>query len=129
MAKETEELDAEDITDEEVLADIFEKYPNLKGCFAANEDAAKLILTSLERLENEKIKVVSFDISKEQLEALEEVDIDGLVLQNPFGMGYASVIAAARAALSMGNEAYIDTGYTWVTAAGLEKEEVKKMFY
>ena len=44
-------------------------------------------------------------------------------------MGYATVIAAARAALKMGNEAVVDTGYTWVTKKNLKDENVAKMLY
>ena len=44
-------------------------------------------------------------------------------------MGYATVIASARAALEMGNEAVVDTGYTWVTKKKLKDENVAKMLY
>ena len=44
-------------------------------------------------------------------------------------MGYATVVAAARAALDMGNEAFVNTGYTWVTADNLEDESIQKMLY
>ena len=60
---------------------------------------------------------------------LDDVVDDGLVVQNPYAMGYASVIAAARSALSMGNESIVDTGYTWITKSNLNDNEVKKMLY
>ena len=71
--------------------------------------------------------VVGFDADDEQIEMLRDGKVDGLVVQNPFGMGYAAVIAASRAALSLGNEAYIDTGYVWVTKENLEDKDVQKM--
>lgn len=37
--------------------------------------------------------------------------------------------AAARSALSMGNESVVDTGYTWITKSNLNDNEVKKMLY
>ena len=48
---------------------------------------------------------------------------------NPFGMGYATVVAAARASLNMGNEAVVNTGYTWVTKKNLKTDEVQKILY
>ena len=63
--------------------------------------------------------VVGFDADEEEMKALSDGRIDGLIVQNPFGMGYATVVAAARAALDMGNEAFVNTGYTWVTADNL----------
>lgn len=76
-----------------------------------------------------KIILMGFDAGKDQLDALESGEISGLVVQNPFGMGYASVIAAARAALESGNEAVVNTGYTWVTKENMSEEAIQKMLY
>ena len=43
--------------------------------------------------------------------------------------GYATVVAAARASLNMGNEAVVNTGYTWVTKKNLKTDEVQKILY
>ena len=64
-----------------------------------------------------------------EIDALADGKVDALVLQNPFGMGYAAVIASARAALSMGNEAVVDTGYVWITKKNLEEEGIQKLLY
>lgn len=50
-------------------------------------------------------------------------------MQNPFGMGYATVVAAARAALEIGNEATVDTGYVWVDKENMDDPDVKGMLY
>ena len=84
---------------------------------------------ALARAEKEDVTVVGYDGDKEELEALESGAVDGLVVQNPFGMGYASVVATARAALSIGNEAYIDTGAAWVTKENLETPEISGWLY
>ena len=62
-------------------------------------------------------------------EALSDGKIDGLIVQNPYGMGYATVVAAARSALDMGNEANVDTGYAWVTQDNMEETAIKNMLY
>mgnify|MGYP000694842128 FL=1 len=46
-------------------------------------------------------------------------------MQNPFGIGYASVVAAARSILQTGNEALVDTGYVWVTNENMEDASIK----
>ena len=79
--------------------------------------------------QSEEIALVGFDAGKEQLEALESGEIDGLVVQNPFGMGYATVVAAARTILEIGNEAVVDTGYTWVDKENMEDGSVQMMLY
>ena len=75
------------------------------------------------------IVLMGFDVSKEQRKALEDGEISGLVVQNPFGIGYASVVAAARTVLQAGNEAQVGTGYLWVTKENLDEESIQKMLY
>ena len=50
-------------------------------------------------------------------------------MQNPFGIGYSSVVAAARSALEIGNEAVVNTGYIWVTKENMEEDSIKSMLY
>lgn len=120
---------AEEITQDDVVDYLLEKHPEVKGCYATNGDTVKLALGALERQSISNLFVVGYDADEEEIQALEDGKLDGLIVQNPFGMGYASVIAAARASLSMGNEAFVNTGYTWVTKENLESEEVQKMLY
>ncbi len=79
----------------------------------------------------EKMPVVlmGFDAGEEQLRALEDGEIAGLIVQNPFGIGYASVVAAARTVLQVGNEAEVKTGYIWLTKENMEEESIQKMLY
>ncbi len=125
---DSEEDEADAITEEEVIDYLIAKHPNVKGFYATNGDAVKLAVSALERNEL-SAAVVGYDADEEEIEALSDGKVDALVLQNPFGMGYATIIAAARAALSMGNEAVVDTGYTWLTQKNLEDEAVQKLLY
>ena len=119
----------DEITEEQMIDFIIEKYPNLKGCYATNNDTVIQVVEGLARAEAGDVKVVGYDYSEESVAALKNGEIDGLIVQNPFGMGYASVIASARASLNLGNEAYINTGYVWVTKENMKSEEVKGLLY
>ena len=119
----------DEITEEQMMDYIIEKYPNLKGCYATNNDTVIQVVEGLARAEAGDVKVVGYDYSEESVAALKNGEIDGLIVQNPFGMGYASVIASARASLNLGNEAYINTGYVWVTKENMKSEEVKGLLY
>lgn len=118
-----------DITEEDVIDYVLAKHPDIKGCFASNAPTVKKAIAGLERAEADDVMVVGFDADEEEMKALSDGRIDGLIVQNPFGMGYATVVAAARAALDMGNEVFVNTGYTWVTADNLEDENIQKMLY
>ena len=118
-----------DITEEDVIDYVLAKHPDIKGCFASNAPTVKKAIAGLERAEADDVMVVGFDADEEEKKALSDGRVEGLIVQNPFGMGYATVVAAARAALDMGNEAFVNTGYTWVTADNLEDESIQKMLY
>ena len=121
---------ADSITEDQVVDYILAKHPNITGCFAANGDSVKLAVDGLERNKMEKkVKVIGFDANDDGIQDLKDGKVNGLIVQNPFGMGYATVVAAARASLNMGNEAVVNTGYTWVTKKNLKTDEVQKILY
>lgn len=124
----TENIGA-DITQEEVVKYILEKYPAVKGIYATNETATKLAVKVLEELGRTDVKIVSFDGGEDQLKLLEEGKVAGLIVQNPYGIGYATVVACARAVLGQGNEANVNTGYTLVTKDNMNDDVVKRMMY
>lgn len=124
------DISPDSLTDEDVILYYLEKHPNLKGCFGTNVTATQLGLSSLKKADRlDDVVLMGFDGGKEQIEALKAEEIKGLVIQNPFGIGYASVIAASRTILEIGNEAVVDTGYIWVTKDNLEEESIQNMLY
>lgn len=124
-----EEISADSISQKDVVQYILEKNPNLKGIYATNLDTTQLVAGVLTTLERDDLSFVGFDGGEEQLQLLKDGVVDGLILQNPYGMGYAAVVAAARNVMELGNEAVVDSGYTWVTMDNIEEESIKKMLY
>ena len=53
----------------------------------------------IKQQEKTEIKVVSFDGGEDQMKLLEDGKIDGLIVQNPYGIGYATVVACAKQCL------------------------------
>ena len=123
------QIDPANVTQEDVVKWVLEKNPNLKGIYATNLDTTQLVGKVVSDLERKDLTIIGFDGGEEQLELLENDVIDGLILQNPFGMGYATVVAAARVALDLGNESYVDTGYVWVTKDNLSETSISNMLY
>lgn len=126
---EESRITPESVTKENIIDYIVKKHPNAKGYYATNGDTVMAAADGLARAGIEDAVLMGYDADKEELEALKEGKISGLIVQNPYGMGYASVIAASRAALQMGNEARIDTGYTWVTRENMEDEKIQEILY
>lgn len=123
------EKSVEDLTEEEIFDYIFQQNPNVKGIYATDGDAVMKAVDACDRLQKEDITVIGFDADTAELAALEKGKVAGLIAQNPYGMGYATVVAAGRSILELGNEADIDSGYMWVNKENMEEDTVKYVLY
>ncbi len=124
-----EKIREEDVTQENIIDYILKKNPDVKGCYATNGETVMMAVKGIERMNIEDAAVIGYDADKDEVQAVKDGKVAGIVVQNPFGMGYASVIAASRSALGMANEAYVDTGYLWVTRENIESKKVRQMLY
>ena len=70
-------------------------HPEADGIFASNESSTMGAAQALRNRQG-KIKLVGFDWSPTLLDDLNSGLIDSLVVQNPFKMGYESVLTAVR---------------------------------
>jgi len=122
-------IDPASLTQEDVVQYIFEKNPNLKAVYTTNLDSTQLVANVIDNLKRTDLYFVGFDGGAEQEKLLTKGTVDGIIIQNPYGIGYATVVAAARSALGLGNEAYVDSGYTWVTRKTMGNADIKKMLY
>ena len=111
-----------------VVEDILTAHPDLKGIFAANESGTIGTIQAL-KTKNKvgKVKVIGFDAAPNEIKALRAAEIDGLIVQDPFKMGYEGVKAAVK---SMQNETIpkrIDTGVYVVTRENLSQPEIQRL--
>ncbi|MGI6010297.1 MAG: substrate-binding domain-containing protein [Ruminococcus sp.] len=113
----------------EKVKEILESHPNLKGCFVTDENMAEEVLDILDQEEYQDIKLVGFDAGEKQLKAVREGREVGIVCQNPYGMGYATIISAARAIMNLENDEIIDAGYQWIDQSNIDLEENQKYLY
>jgi ribose transport system substrate-binding protein len=77
----------------QVAENMLTAFPNVAGLFASNESSAVGASQAL-RSRGGKTKMVGFDSSAPLLDDLRKGLIDSLVVQQPFKMGYESVVAA-----------------------------------
>lgn len=129
LAEGEEGIKVEDISQDDVIQYIIEKHPNLKGVYATNLDTTQAVANVLKKMEKTDLTFVGFDGGEEQMKLLKDGTLEGLIIQNPYGMGYAAVIAAVRVALGLPNESYVNSGYTWVTLDNMDSAEIKGMLY
>src|SRR5919204_2406971 len=67
------------------------------GIFCVNESSADGMLDALRNLGLvRKVKLMGFDSSEPLLQAVENGEVDGLILQDPYRMGYLGTWAAVQ---------------------------------
>ena len=120
---------AADLSQKDVIETILKTHPDLTGIYTTNLDTTRAAATVLSELQREDLCLVGFDGSEGQLELLESGVVDGLILQNPYGMGYAAVIAAVRSRTTAITEPLINTGHVWVSKETCDSEAVQALLY
>ncbi|MBM3783921.1 MAG: substrate-binding domain-containing protein [Acidobacteria bacterium] len=78
----------------QVAENMLTAHPDAAGLFASNESSAVGAAQALKGRKDSKVKMVGFDWSQTLLADVRAGAIDSLVIQNPFQMGYDSLIAA-----------------------------------
>jgi len=115
-------------TSENLLAATKTGQGGVDGIFCPNESTTFGMLLALEKAGIAgKVKFVGFDSSAKLVEGLKQGHIHGLVLQNPFKMGYLAVATMSRHLKGEKVEPRIDTGATLVTRQNLENHEVQEL--
>lgn len=110
------------------MEDMMTAHPALKGIFAANEAAAIGAAQAIETAgKSGRIKLVAFDASEEEINALKRGTIQALIVQDPFLMGYEGVRKAIDAVEGRPVVKRIDTGVVVVTLENIDDREIQKL--
>lgn len=125
---ETVIYESEEKSIAEQLQEAMTLYPDLEGIFCTNEEMTQTVISALKDMENAP-KVIGVDVGKEVQEAVEEGVLYGTVCQNPYGMGYATIVMAARAAAGLPNSQFVDSGFQWLDSGNINNEENQKYLY
>jgi ribose transport system substrate-binding protein len=80
-------------------------------------------------LGNGKVKLVAFDASSATLDGLRSGDIQGIVVQNPFLIGYTGVETLVAHLRGKPVEQNIDTGCQLVTPDNVGTPEVAELLH
>lgn len=101
---------------------------DIDGIFACNESTTFGMLRALQEGGwAGKVKYVGFDASAKLVDALKQGQINGLIVQNPFNMGYLGVKTLVAKLNGKEVEKRIDTGATLVTQENMTQPEVKEL--
>ena len=105
-------------------------HPDLKGIFAVNEISGVGTAQVLRaRKLAGKVKLVAFDASETEIQALRDGIIQALIVQNPFRMGELGVRYAVIKLRGKPIPKRIDTGVTVVTKENFDKPEIQRLLF
>ncbi len=100
----------------------------LQGAFCPNESTTFGMLLALEKAGLAgKLRFIGFDSSAKLVDAIRAGKLDGLVLQNPFNMGYLAVKTLVSFLKHEKVESRIDTGASLVDKANMDQPEMKAL--
>lgn len=107
--------------------DLLTRHPDLQGLFACNASTAVGAHQALQSQRRPEVKMVGFDAEAALIDGLRAGQIDSLVVQDPFKMGYEGVKAIANFRKNLPVEKRIDTGVTVITRESLDDPQIQKL--
>lgn len=107
--------------------DLLTRHPDLQGLFACNASTAVGAFQALQSQKRPEVKMIGFDAEKALLDGLRSGQIDSLVVQDPFKMGYEGVKAIVSFRKGQPVEKRIDTGVTVITKESLGDPKVQEL--
>ena len=111
-----------------IMTDLITANPNLRGVFASNlimaQGAGQAIA---ENKKADTIKVIGFDSDDKTVKFLADGMLAGLVVQDPFRMGYDGIKTALAASKGEKVEADVDTGANLITKANMNSERSQEL--
>ena len=109
---------------------MLQAHPNLKGMFGANEGSAIGVVNAVKELKRQgKVVVIGYDAGKQQKDAVRSGLMAGAISQDPVGIGYKCVEAAAKAIKGETVPKTIDTGFKWYDKTNIDSADMKPLLY
>ena len=111
-----------------IMTDLITANPNLRGVFASNLIMAQGTGQAVaENKAADKIKLIGFDSDDKTVKFLADGTIAGLIVQDPFRMGYEGVKTALAASKGEKVDAKVDTGVSLITKENMNSARSQEL--
>jgi ribose transport system substrate-binding protein len=110
---------------------LLNRYGNdVQGVFTPNESSTAGMLLALQDIDKAgKLIFVGFDTSQTFIDAMRNKQLHGIVVQNPFNMGYLGVKTMVNHLLGKPAEKRVDTGVLMITPDNLDASETQELLH
>lgn len=109
-----------------IVADTLTRFPNLAGYFSDSLVTLQGAVTAFREnhVDPRKVSLVGFDPSPELVKELKAGSVDGIILQDPFQMGYGGVLYGVLAAAGVATPRFLNTGVTAATPQNVNDPDI-----
>ena len=104
-------------------------HPDLAGVFATNVQNAEGVATGLKQASNTTVKTIAFDAGPKQIQDLNDGIVQGLIAQDPYGIGVAGVQQTVLALNGQPTTPTIQTQLAALTKANVNDPAMQKYLY
>ena len=102
----------------------------VQGIFCPNESTTAGMLLALQDIGKAgKVMFVGFDTSQTFIDAMRAKQLHGIVVQNPFNMGYLGVRTMVESLQGKTVDKRIDTGVTMITSDNLDAADTQTLLH
>lgn len=113
-----------------IASDLVERYPNLGGIVAMNENSTLGAGRAIRDLGiAQRVHLVGFDNSRQEIEFLEDGTVKALVVQRPFNMGYLGIRTLVHAIRGRRVDRVIYTDAVLVRKDDMFTQENQKLLF
>lgn len=114
----------------QVSQNVLNRFAEIDGIFTPNESSTQGMLRAMETSgRSGNVAFVGFDVNETLLRALRDGKLGGLVVQDPFDMGYAGVKTAVAVIREEAVEPQIDTRSVLVTAENVDDPDIQELLH
>ncbi len=127
-----EEIYADEVEDmNAAMQEALKKHPEADGVYCTNADVADLYL-SLEQTDEQLPVMIGVDATTKQQAAVKDGREFGIVSQDPYEMGYQTILAAAHMTDSDGVQKSEETDLlepAWIDSSNIDNPEYSNFIY
>lgn len=116
----------EERSEKEILSELLAKHDDLAGIICTDLQTTEMVIDYAKDLDEVNFKIVGFDTSEKIIGEIGNLLV-GTMSQDPYSIGYAAVVAAARSITDMGNVPEVCTKHIWINADNLDSAEVQSL--
>lgn len=110
-----------------MVADTLTRFPGLVGYFSDSLITLEGAVTAFREnhIDSKKVSLVGFDPSPQLVRSLHDGVVDGIILQDPYQMGYGGVAYGVLAAAGLETPKFINTGVVAATPANVDSPDIQ----